>query len=100
MPLSSRHRSTHRAIFEQPTRADVHWDDFALLVSALGGDVQMGAGSRRRLTLNGVRAVLHKPHPQPEMKKSSVDSAKEFLINAGHKFKEESPTPRTGGDTT
>ena len=33
--------------------------------------------------LRGVVAVLHKPHPQPEMKKSSVDSARDFLLRAG-----------------
>lgn len=83
MPLSSRHCAALCAIFEHPTRADVAWTDFALLVTALGGTVAQGQGSRRRLTLRGVRAVLHKPHPQPDMKKGSVESAREFLMRAG-----------------
>ena len=82
MALSSRHCRTLQAIFRQPTAADIDWGDFALLVTALGGDVEPGSGSRRRMMLRGVVAVFHKPHPRPEMMKNSADSAREFLLKA------------------
>jgi hypothetical protein len=84
--LSSRHRRTLRRIFEQPTRADVQWDDFVALVVALGGEwLKPGhtGGSRRRATLCGIRGLFHRPHPGSVMKKGSVESARLFLRNAG-----------------
>lgn len=41
------------------------------------------AGSRQRIALRGRKAVLHKPHPEPTMKKGSVESARDFLKYAG-----------------
>jgi hypothetical protein len=73
-------------MFEEPTRADVRWSDFIALYRALGGDkpkTGKTAGSRRRLRLRGVKAVLHEPHPRPEMPKGSVESARDLLRNAG-----------------
>jgi hypothetical protein len=84
--LSSKHCRTLCAIFEQPTRADIKWNGFMALYSALGGEKPRSGrttGSRRRLKLHSVRAVLHSPHPQPEMKKGSVESVRDFLMRAG-----------------
>ena len=86
MPLGRRHCRTLCRIFERPTRADVEWDDFVALVEKLGGHVSTGgrtSGSAHRALLNGCRAVLHKPHPDPRMKKGSVESARDFLMAAG-----------------
>jgi len=55
-------------------------------VEKLGGRVSAGgrtSGSAHRVLLNGRRAVLHKPHPDPRMKKGSVESARDFLAVAG-----------------
>ncbi len=86
MTLNSKQRRTLRAIFTEPTRADVSWKDFESLVKALGGEWSKGGrtgGSRRRAKLNGIKGLFHHPHPGPVMKKGSVDSAKAFLRNAG-----------------
>lgn len=86
MKLSTKNKKTLKLVFEDPTRADLDWNDFVSLYLALGGDpVKAGktGGSRARLTLNGVRAVLHRPHPGSTMKKGSVRSAREFLFRAG-----------------
>ena len=86
MSLSKRHRRTLQYVFEEPTRADVDWDDFAGMVQALGGAwIKPGhtSGSRRRAKLNGVKGLFHRPHPGSIMKKGSVDSAREFLRRAG-----------------
>lgn len=84
--LSNRHCRTLCAIFEEPTRADVTWSDFIALCKALGADFPKSGktgGSRQRIKLRGRKAVFHRPHPEPTMKKGSVESARVFLINAG-----------------
>ena len=85
MSLSARHRRTLQRLFEEPTRADVDWDDFAGLVEALGGAwMKPGhtAGSRRRAKLKDVKGLFHHPHLGSIIKKGSVESAREFLRRA------------------
>jgi hypothetical protein len=84
MLLSHRHCSTLCAVFEEPTRNDVEWDDFERLVVALGGAwVKPGrtAGSRRKALLRGRKGLFHAPHPHSTMKKGSVESARAFLLS-------------------
>lgn len=86
MAMSRRHCRTLCAIFAEPTRANVEWTDFIALVRALGGELSKPgktSGSRQRISLRGRKAVLHKPHPEPTMKKGSVESARAFLKSAG-----------------
>ena len=86
MGLSSRNRDTLRRVFEEPTRADIDWDEFVRLVEALGGSWQKpghSAGSRRKARLSGVKGLFHQPHPGSVMRKGSVESAREFLRRAG-----------------
>jgi len=86
MALSHRHCRTLCAIFEEPTRSDVKWADFLVLLRTLGAELPKPgktAGSRQRISLRGRKAVLHKPHPEPAMKKGSVEAARDFLRNAG-----------------
>jgi hypothetical protein len=81
--LNNKRRATLDAIFERPTRSDIPWRDVERLFEALGGVVTDGAGSRRRVALNGVRAVFHEPHPGRVTDKGAVDSVRDFLENAG-----------------
>lgn len=83
MNLSSRHRKTYDAIFEEPTRADVEWDDIEKLFRHMGGDVKPGKGSRRRVALNGSRQVFHRPHPEKETDKGALESVRAFIERAG-----------------
>lgn len=46
-------------------------------------DISEGRGSRVRIALQGVRAVLHRPHPQKETDRGAVMSMRRFLIEAG-----------------
>lgn len=41
-----------------------------------------GRGSRVRITLNGVEAVFHRPHPAKETDKGALKSLRRFLIEA------------------
>ena len=84
MGLSSKHRKTLRAVFDEPTRSSVPWADVETLFVALGAEVTEGSGSRVRVALGGVRAVFHRPHPQRETDKGALKSVRRFLREAGH----------------
>ncbi|MBI5165752.1 MAG: type II toxin-antitoxin system HicA family toxin [Magnetospirillum sp.] len=82
--MNNAHRKTLAAIFSRPTQAGIRWADIEALVIALGGEVDgKREGSRVAMTLNGVRAIFHRPHPKPDTKKGAVDAVRQFLSNAG-----------------
>ena len=83
MKLSSKHRKTLLAIFDNPVRSDVEWEKIESLFYVLGGDLSEGRGSRIRVALNDVRAVFHRPHPQKETDKGALKSVRRFLKEAG-----------------
>jgi hypothetical protein len=83
LALSARHRRTLDAIFERPTRADIPWRDIERLFLALGGRVENGKGSRRRVLLRERRAVFHEPHPERVTDKGAVVDVRGFLESAG-----------------
>ncbi len=83
MKLSSKHRRTLQAIFEDPVRSDIAWADIETLLVALGVELREGRGSRVRLRLNEIRAVFHRPHPQKETDKGALKSMRRFLTEAG-----------------
>ena len=83
MKLSSKHRRTLRALFEDPVRSNVKWTDIEKLLRALGAELTEGSGSRVRIYLNGVRAVFHRPHPEPDTDKGALKSMRRFLSQAG-----------------
>jgi hypothetical protein len=81
--MKAKHRKTLQAIFENPVRANILWDDIEKLLVACGAEISAGHGSRVRIALNGVRAVFHRPHPRKETDKGAVASMRRFLIEAG-----------------
>ena len=83
--MDSKHRKTLEAIFEKPERANILWLDIEALLVALGAEITDGNGSRRRVSLKGVRAVFHRPHPRKETDKGAVKSVRRFLEAAGVK---------------
>ena len=85
MPMRKKHQSTLAAVFEDPIRANLHWHDIETLLIALGADCSEGKGSRLRVSLGGVKAVFHRPHPEKEASKGMVCSLRRFLIEAGIK---------------
>jgi len=83
--MNSKQRRTLRAIFFDPTLSDIAWTSIESLLAALGADISEGRGSRVRFHLNGVRAVFHRPHPDPNTDKGAVKSMRRFLTEAGEK---------------
>jgi HicA toxin of bacterial toxin-antitoxin, len=83
--LNNRHRNTLSEIFKNPVLASIKWADIEALLRALGAEISEGSGSRVRIALHGVRAVFHRPHPQPTTDKGAVKSMRKFLTEAGIK---------------
>jgi hypothetical protein len=81
--VQTKHQKTLEAIYAQPIRANIAWNDIEGLLIALGAEVTEGSGSRVRVALNDVRAVFHRPHPQKETDKGAVKSIQRFLKEAG-----------------
>ena len=78
-------QATLQAIFTRPTKANIRWTAVEALIRSLGGEVTERAGSRVAARLNGVTAVFHRPHPQPQANKGLLDAVRQFLVNAGVK---------------
>lgn len=78
-PKAGKHRKVYDAIFSNPVRSNIVWDDIEALFRKLGADVSEGSGSRVRVKLEGVRAVFHRPHPEKECDKGALISVRDFL---------------------
>jgi hypothetical protein len=85
MIVNVKHRRTLSAIFSDPIRANILWDDIESLFIALGAQKKEGSGSRTRFTLNGVHGLFHRPHPRKEVIKPAIKDVRRFLIEAGIK---------------
>ncbi|HMF67131.1 MAG TPA: type II toxin-antitoxin system HicA family toxin [Phyllobacterium sp.] len=82
MNLSKNHRATLAAVFTDPVRSGIAWRDIESLFVACEAEISEGQGSRVRVTLNGIRAVFHRPHPHKETDKGAVKSVRRFLFEA------------------
>jgi hypothetical protein len=81
--MNAKHKKTLEAIFSRPVPPNIRWSDIENLLSALGADISEGNGSRVRVSLNGVDAVFHRPHPKPETDKGAVAAVRKFIQTAG-----------------
>ena len=81
--MNNKNRKTLKAIFEEPIRSNIRWNDIENLVKDLGGNIKQGRGSRVMFELNGKIGRFHQPHPQPEIKKYVVKDLRDFLKAAG-----------------
>jgi hypothetical protein len=83
--VTGKHKKTLRAIYDDPVRSNIQWDDIEAMLMALGSEREEGSGSRVRFALNGIRAVFHRPHPQKETDRGAVKSVRRFLEEGGIK---------------
>jgi len=81
--MNSKHRTTLKSVYADPVASNIKWSDIESLFLALGADVSEGRGSRVRVSLHGVDAVFHRPHPHKETDKGAVRSVRRFLMTAG-----------------
>jgi hypothetical protein len=81
--MNNKNKKTLENIYKRTIPANILWADIESLFISLGAEISEGAGSRIRVKLNNERAVFHRPHPEKETDKGTVNSVKRFLDNAG-----------------
>jgi hypothetical protein len=81
--MRKKHTRTLNAIFSDPAQSDILWRDIETMLGALGAEISERRGSRICISLNGVDAVFHRPHPRKETDKGAVSSVRRFLKEAG-----------------
>jgi hypothetical protein len=81
--MNKKQRKTYDAIFVDPIRRNIVWDDVQNLIQSLGGIITQGDGSRVRFDLNKISLNIHSPHSQKELKRYQIKALREFLIKAG-----------------
>ncbi|ACB51929.1 putative HicA protein [Crocosphaera subtropica ATCC 51142] len=83
--MNKKQRKIYDALFAEPIRRNILWNDVVSLIKGIGGKVVQGDGSRVRFDLNEISLNIHSPHPQKELKRYQVKAIREFLIKAGIK---------------
>lgn len=83
--MKGKQKKTLEDVFATPVKSGVTWKDVESLFKALNADISEGQGSRVRISLNGIRAVFHRPHPRKEIDKGALVSVRRFLTEAGIK---------------
>lgn len=83
MYLRTRHRRTLEQIFARPTPPDIRWAEVDSLLKALDVEILERAGSRVRLSSDGIRIVIHRPHPSPYLARAAVRNIAIFLTDIG-----------------
>jgi hypothetical protein len=81
--MNKKHKRTLQAIFADPVLSNIPWADIEALFIALGAEITEGRGSRKRIFLNNIRSVFHRPHPEKETDKGQIKSIRRFLQDAG-----------------
>jgi hypothetical protein len=81
--MASRHLRCLADVFEEPTRANIVWDDVERMLTYFGAHIEERAGSAVAVKLNDCVAVFHRPHPQKEAKRHAIRSLRDFLTAAG-----------------
>ena len=51
------------------------------MLRAAGANIEEDRGSRVCVALKGRRAVFHRPHPAPTVKKGALDAVRDFLVS-------------------
>jgi len=78
-----KHESTLGAIFRRPPAKTISWKDVVSVLVHCGAEITEGEGSRVRISLNGVKAVFHRPHPGNEIRTRTIKDLRIFLETAG-----------------
>ena len=81
--MNSRQKRTLVAVFSDPVRGNIDWNDIESLLLAAGCRLIEGAGSHVRFAAKGIVATFHRPHPAKEAKRYQVRDAREFLAKLG-----------------
>ena len=81
--MNNRRHKTLIAIFADPVKPGIAWNDIESLFKNLGAEISEAGGSRVRVFLFGEIRVFHRPHPSPATDKGAVESIRKWLEENG-----------------
>ena len=85
--MNNKQRKTLEAVFKVPTPSNIKYNELISMLKSLDVKIkESSSGSRILLTFRGHTQVIHKPHPQSEIKQYAIRIIKEFLISTGVKL--------------
>lgn len=83
--MRKKHTLILKAILYDPIQSGILWRDIETMLKSLGAEISERKGSRICISLNGIDAVFHRPHPRKETDKGALSSMRRFLKEAGVK---------------
>ena len=82
--MSTKQRKTLEAVFAEPLKVDIRYQDLESLFAALGAELYPNRrGSRVAVVLNQVKFSYQRPHPENEIGRKTVKDVRDFLTAAG-----------------
>ncbi|MCA1667705.1 MAG: hexulose-6-phosphate synthase [Thermomicrobia bacterium] len=84
--MNTKQRKTLELLFRTPPPTQIPWDDILSLFQALEATIRQRAGSRVAISLNGIVAVFHEPHPERKARRLLIRDVRNFLQDAGVKL--------------
>src|SRR5438034_11848599 len=81
-PMSRKHESLLRAIFQDPVSGNIQWREVESLLHHLGATTEPLAKARLRVRLNGVEGTLHRPHHGDALGRQDILHIREYLAHA------------------
>ena len=81
--MTKKHDQILKSVLSDPVQAGIAWRDIENMLRFLGADIIERRGSRVCISLNGIDAVFHRPHPRKETDKGAIKSLRRFLKEAG-----------------
>jgi len=82
--MNAKQRKTLEAVFTDPLRVDIRYQDLEAMFAALGAELDPNRrGSRVAVVLNGHKYSYHRPHPENEIGRKTVKDVRDFLTAAG-----------------
>jgi HicA toxin of bacterial toxin-antitoxin, len=81
--MRKKHRATLRRIFQTPPPTGIRWAEVETMLKSNDVEVVERAGSRVLLRRGRDRIVIHRPHPEPEIGRSTVRDIAAFLKAVG-----------------
>ncbi|MDQ2783942.1 MAG: hypothetical protein M3Y58_02940 [Chloroflexota bacterium] len=83
--MNTKQRKTLELLFRMLPPTQIPWADILSLFQALEATVRQRAGSRVAISLNGIVAVFHEPHPERKARRLLIHDVRNFLQDAGVK---------------
>ena len=94
----SKHERTLNALRRHPRPSNLRWADINSLLVHFGAVVREGRGSAISVTLNGITAYFHRPHPDDKARRWQIEIALRLLQEAGADPGSQSKRPAGGDD--